>query len=347
MASEAPGRSIELALTGDVMLGRLVDDLLPEMTPEEPWGDLLPAMTGADWRMVNLECALTARAERWPGPKAFYFRARPGAVRVLQAARVDCCCLANNHALDFGRAGLVDTLETLERAGIRAVGAGRDLEAARRPALFERRGVRLGVVAFTDNEPAFAAGPRRPGTFYASVDDPGTLPLLAGLIAGSRREGAELVIVSAHWGPNMIERPSPEFRRFARALIAAGADLFHGHSAHLVQGVELREGRPILYDSGDFIDDYAVDPELRNDWSFLFLLRYQAGRCARLRLEPAILSTARVRRASAGEREPLLDRMRGLSAELGTALSPADGALEWRPGRRQARISENTSRSSE
>src|SRR5918994_849177 len=130
---------IVLALVGDVMLGRRVNEALGDMPPEEPWGDALPVLDAADLRVVNLECAITTHDRRWNRtPKTFHFRADPSrAVGVLRAARIDACSLANNHTMDFEEAGLLDTLEHLDAAGIRHAGAGRDLEEAARPVVLD------------------------------------------------------------------------------------------------------------------------------------------------------------------------------------------------------------------
>lgn len=319
-----------LALAGDVMLGRGVDAALRAMTPEEPWGDLLPLFQAADLRVVNLECAITAHRRPWTRtPKVFHFGAHPSAVAVLAAARIDAVSLANNHTLDFEEAGLLDTLAYLDAAGIRHAGAGRDLEAARRPALLDAGDVRVALVAVTDNEPDFEAGPDRPGTSYLPVSlDPIVLESVEVMVGAARDAGARVVVFSNHWGPNMVERPSDLFRAFAQAVIDRGADVYYGHSAHLVQGIEVYRGRPILYDTGDFLDDYAVDPVLRNDRSCLFRLAVERGGVVGLDIVPVALSYARVERAQGDEREAILDRVTRLSAELGTSLVPRDGRLE-------------------
>src|SRR5918912_4137219 len=127
---------ITVALVGDVMLGRGVNDALRTLRPEQPWGDVLPLLISADLRIVNLECAITDHEQPWTrAPKVFHFRAEPSAVEVLRAARVDGCSLANNHTLDFEERGLLDTLKHLEAAGIRHAGAGRDEHEAASPTL--------------------------------------------------------------------------------------------------------------------------------------------------------------------------------------------------------------------
>jgi len=315
-----------LALTGDVMLGRGVNETLRAARPAGPWGDTLPLLHAADLRIINLECAITAYRRPWSRtPKVFHFRADPLAVEVLEAARVDVCSLANNHTLDFEEQGLLDTLKHLEAAGIRYAGAGRNLEEAARPVLLEGG---VALVAFTDNEPPFAAGPDRPGTSYLPVStEPEVLRRVEEAIGAAREAGARTVVFSNHWGPNMVLRPPQIFRRFARAVVDRGADVYYGHSAHVFQGVEVYRGKPILYDTGDFIDDYAVDPDLRNDRSFLFRLSTEDGELGRLELFPVVLPYARVELARGEERGEILDLMQNLSAEMGTTFDRREDRL--------------------
>ena len=324
---------ITLALTGDVMLGRGVAGALDDhMRPEEPWGDVMPLLEAADLRIINLECAVTDNEQPWTRtPKVFHFRARPSAIETLRTARIDACSLANNHTLDFEEQGLLDTLEHLDAAGIRHAGAGRNQEEAADPAILTMRAdhaSRVALLAFTDNEPPFAAGTGRPGTNYLPISlKPDALQRVERAVSNVRELGVDTVIFSNHWGPNMVQRPKETFRRFARAVIDRGVDIYYGHSAHVFQGVEIYGGKPILYDTGDFIDDYAVHPELRNDWSFLFQLSVEEGRLERLDLTPVKLSYARVDLATGGERETILDRMQRLSAEMGTVFARREGAL--------------------
>lgn len=294
---------VTLALLGDVMLGRGVNGEIRHRAPESFWGDVLPLLRSTNAAIANLECAITRHARLWgKTPKVFHFRADPAAIEVLRAANIRCVSLANNHSLDFKEVGLLDTLRHLDEAGICHAGAGRNLGEARTPAVFEVDGLKVAVLALTDNEPPFAAGPDRPGTAYLDIsEDPAGLQLVEELVASARQQGAGFIILSLHWGPNMVTAPPPEFQTFARGAIDRGVDLIHGHSAHVFQAVE-RHGRGlILYDTGDFLDDYAVDPVLRNDWSFLFLLECHGKRLQRLRLVPVRLTFAQVNRAAGAE----------------------------------------------
>jgi len=316
---------LTLAFTGDVMLGRYVNELLKTLQPDDLWGDLLPHLAQADLRIVNLECALTSHLQPWMRTeKMFHFCADPEAVRVLQAARIDACVLANNHILDFEERGLFDTLHGLDAAGIRHAGAGADAAEAAAPAMLEVHGIspcRVALLSCTDNEPVFAAEAEHPGTNYLEVSlQKETLARIANSIAQARAQGADLVVFSNHWGANFVERPSPEFRSFARRVIELGADIYYGHSAHICQGIEIYQGKPILYDTGNFIDDYAVHPLLRNDRSCLFKMMFEHGRLNRIELLPVSLDVGYVALARGKEFGDICARMEMLCAEFGTAL---------------------------
>jgi poly-gamma-glutamate capsule biosynthesis protein CapA/YwtB (metallophosphatase superfamily) len=325
-----------LALVGDVMLGRGVNETLRTLSPEQLWGNTLPLLVSADLRIVNLECAITDHKQPWTRtPKVFHFRADSCAVEVLKAAHVDGCSLANNHSLDFEERGLLDTLEHLRTAGIRYAGGGPNDEEAARPALLEPHhdgAGRVALIAFTDNEPSFAAGPDRPGTNYLPVSlKPEVLNRVEEAITSAREAGAETVVFSNHWGPNMVERPDELFRWFARAVVDRGADVYYGHSAHVFQGVEIHRGKPILYDTGDFIDDYAVDERLRNDRSFLFKVSMEGAEFRRLELFPVRLRYARTELAAGAEREAIFDRMKRLSHEMDTVFDRREDRLVFEP----------------
>src|SRR5918994_4266341 len=191
---------ISLVLIGDVMLGRKVDEALKDhMRPEEPWGDVMPLLDAADLRIINLECAITDNEQPWTRtPKVFHFRDKPSAIGTLRTARIDACSLANNHTLDFEEQGLLDTLEHLDAAGIRHAGAGRNREEAADPAILTLPADhthRVALLAFTDNEPPFAAGIDRPGTNYLPVSlKPDVLRRVERTVSYVREMGADTVI---------------------------------------------------------------------------------------------------------------------------------------------------------
>ncbi len=319
------------------MLGRLVNDRLKTMQPEEAWGDMLPHLLEADVRIANLECALTSHLRPWARTeKMFHFRADPEAVRVLQAARINGCALANNHILDYEEEGMLDTLRALRAANILYSGAGINATEAAAPAILEVPGAtpcRVALLSFTDNEPAFAATGEHSGTNFLEVSlQENTLARTASSIAQARAQGADLVVFSNHWGANFVERPSPLFRSFARRVIELGADIYHGHSAHICQGIEIHRGKPILYDTGNFIDDYAVHPLLRNDRSCLFKVTFAEGRLCRVELLPVSLTVAHVALAQGEEFAAICARMELLCGEFGTRLTRLGGRLQYEAG---------------
>jgi poly-gamma-glutamate synthesis protein (capsule biosynthesis protein) len=320
-----------IALLGDVMLGRGVNDELQHVEPAAVWGSVLPVLRAADAVVVNLECAITRQRARWRrAPKVFHFRADPRAIEVLAAGNVRCVTLANNHSLDFEVAGLLETLDLLDAAGIARVGAGRNLAEARAPVVLEIGGVRVGFMGATDNEPLFQADRDRPGTGFVDIErSPDAVDAVAEPIAAARAAGAAVVVLALHWGPNMVTEPPDVFREFAGAVLDRGADVLYGHSAHVFQGVERLDGNLVLYDTGDFIDDYAVDAELRNDWSFVFLVDVTTGgRLERLRMLPVRLDYAQVNLAMGEECRAICDLMRRRSRAFGTSLSETADGLE-------------------
>jgi poly-gamma-glutamate synthesis protein (capsule biosynthesis protein) len=322
--------SVSLVLTGDVMLGRLVDRAIQSHGPSYPWGNTLPLLRAADAAVINLECVIARSGRPWARwPKVFHFRADPQAITTLQSAGVDCAVLANNHVLDYEEEAFLEMLDLLRENGIAYAGAGRTLEEARQPALLTAGNRRIGVVAFTDNEPGWAATPERPGTngIPISLTETSLGPVRES-IARARAAGADLVLFSIHWGPNMRSRPSAQFRQFAHAVIEAGADIYHGHSAHVFQGIEVYRGRPILYDAGDFVDDYAVDPCLRNDWGLLFRLPIAPAGVTQIELIPVLIADCQVNTAVGSVQEAIAERICALSAEMGTSLR-REGERLW------------------
>ncbi len=257
---DAASRSIVLALAGDAMLGRRVAAKLEGAR----WPALLSAgveaaVREADLFVLNLECCISSRGTRCLAPgKPFFFRAPPEAADFLAAIGVDCVTLANNHALDFGTEALLDTIEHLARVGIPAVGAGPDLTAARSPAVIESGGFRLAVVGVTDHPTGFAADGERAGVAFADLRAGEVPPWLFETLAAAGA-AADAVLLSPHWGPNLTAQPPDHVLAAAEAL-RAHATLIAGHSAHVFHGVQ----NNVLYDLGDFVNDYVSVRPSRN-----------------------------------------------------------------------------------
>jgi len=317
---------MQIALTGDVMLGRLVDQYVirnQSIGPDKIWSDVLPLMLKADRRLINLECVISGRGREWhPDSKAFHFRAQPRAIDFLRAAKIDCVTLANNHVLDYGTEALIECLALLDRAGIKRTGAGASLAEALAPATVDLPQGRLGVVSLTDNEPEWEAGEKKPGIHYIAYDVKGLVEPYRSRLAQvlkQVRHQADLVIVSAHVGPNWGP-PSAAMRALAYQVIDFGADLYWGHSNHTPQGIEIYKGKAILYSTGDFIDDYAVDSAERNDLSFLFILELERGCIVRIVFHSVCIEDLYVRLAKDQEIAFLHRTMQAKCKAFGTIM---------------------------
>ena len=308
------------------MLGRGVDEVIRRVGPEYPLELLSPLTRQADLFFANLEAAISPRPLTFSGaPKTFYFRGEPAVAETLADAGVDLVSLANNHALDADYAGLHDTLAILREHGIRQAGAGPDLEAARRPAIVEAKNQSLGVLAYCDHQPDFAATADQPGIRYLDVHDPQAPAILTRDIA-ALAERVDHVIVAFHWQPNWAPIVRPRYRELGRRMIEAGARIVWGHSPHHFQGVE-RIGRgAILYASGDFLDDYAIHPEYRNDRQLLFQVALSDAGVEDVRAYPIELEYAHPHAAGDEARQWIAERFQRMCGHLGNRVE-TDG--DW------------------
>jgi poly-gamma-glutamate capsule biosynthesis protein CapA/YwtB (metallophosphatase superfamily) len=302
---------MRLALAGDTMLGRGVAEELRRRPPESlVHPDVVGLVRSADLVVLNLECCISERGR--PEHKVFTFRAPPAAGEVLAHLGVDCVTLANNHALDYGPDALLDTFEHLRRAGIRWVGAGANGAEARATAVLEAAGLRLAVRGVTDHPRSWAATATEPGVAYAD--------LRRGVPDWLTEEAdADAVLVTPHWGPNMTAEPVGHVRAAAAELRDGGVTLVAGHSAHVFHGVEGN----VLYDLGDFLDDYRVEKDLRNDLGLLFLVELEANGPTRLETVPLKLEYAHTRLAEGADAAWVRRRFRAACAALGTEVSEA------------------------
>jgi poly-gamma-glutamate capsule biosynthesis protein CapA/YwtB (metallophosphatase superfamily) len=366
---EGEGGPLTVFLCGDVMTGRGIDQVLPH--PSDPriyepfvkdagqyvqmaeaahggiprpvgfsyiWGDALDelARMRPDARIVNLETSVTRSDDHWPD-KEIHYRMHPDNVQCLTAASIDVCTLANNHVLDFGHAGLRETLDTLAQAGVRTAGAGRTEAAAREPAVMEisEKG-RLVVFALGDETsgiPAsWAATEGRPGIDFLPDLSEATATEIVDRVQRVKR-ARDVVVASIHWGSNWGYEVPRAQRRFARRLLDGGVDIIHGHSSHHVRPVEIYAGKLILYGCGDFLDDYegiAGYEEFRDDLALMYFPTVDpgTGRLQSLRMTPMQIRNLRANRASPAAAEWLGSTLHRISLPFGARVSLAtDGML--------------------
>lgn len=362
----AQDRSVRLFLCGDVMLGRGIDQILPH--PSDPvlhetyvrdardylelarrrgaeipvpasfayvWGDALEALAAhkPQLRIVNLETSITRSDEAWV--KGIHYRMHPRNAPCLVAAGVDCCVLANNHVLDWGREGLLETLRTLHRLRIATAGAGADHAAARAPAVLSSGGGARVLVfgAATDDSgvpETWSAEAGRPGVWRLPDLSDRTVSSITAEIA-RHRNADDRVVFSLHWGGNWGYELEPGQRAFAHALIDdAGVDLVHGHSSHHPRALEVHHGHLILYGCGDFLNDYegiTGYESYRGELGLMYfpMIDGASGELRELELVPTRVHRFRVNRANDGDRRWLLARLDREYARFGCRAIKAEG----------------------
>jgi poly-gamma-glutamate synthesis protein (capsule biosynthesis protein) len=364
---------VTLFLCGDVMTGRGVDQILgcpsapaihepyvrdardyvalaerasgPIPRPVDAryiWGDALPELERVtpDARIINLETSITRHAE-YREDKGINYRMHPANVACLTAARIDVCALANNHVLDYGRAGLEETLATLAAAGLKTAGAGRDLAEAQRPATLERPGGQRVIVFSLGAEasgipPAWAATESEPGVAFLKNVSDRTADELIDRIGRVKRPG-DVVVVSIHWGSNWGYRVPRAHVRFAHRLIDGGADIVHGHSPHHPRPIEVYRDKLVLYGCGDFINDYEGIPDherFRDDLVLMYFPRVDShtGHLIALRMVPMHIQKMRLNQASPAQADWLRATLTRISGAFRARADRAtDGSLLLRP----------------
>ena len=232
-----------------------------------------------------------------------------------------------------------ETMRVLDAAGIARAGAGMQLPEAQAPGWLTAAGVRIALLSISDHPSDWGATHEEPGiNLFDPFPSADALAWARQAAAAARAGGADLVILAAHYGGNYVLRPPQAVRAFFRSLLdTSEVDVVFGHSAHVAQGVEVHRGRLILYQAGDFVDDYAKDSVWRNDWGGLFTARYEVSSGGeRPKLEsfdavPVVLSLAQTNVAAGAEALRIAARLQGLSAELGMQLEADEGGvLRWR-----------------
>lgn len=353
---------VKLALCGDVMTGRGVDQILAhpggprlheryvksaldyvalaekvsgpiprKASPDYIWGDALEKIRAPDAFIINLETAVTSSDSF--EPKGINYRMNPANVDCLVAGGVDCCVLANNHVLDWGMAGLKDTMQALSQAAIATAGAGLTEEEAGAPAIIEVKDKgRILVFAFALTSSGvpldWAAGPDKPGVNLLPDISESAAKRLAEKIRAYRKPG-DVLIASVHWGANWGYEIAENERRFARTLIdEAGVSVIYGHSSHHPKAAETYQDHLILYGCGDFLNDYegiGGHDQYRSDLALLYNVGIdrQTDALDILELQPFHVRKFRLNRPTDEDKTWLLERLRREYARFDLALTPS------------------------
>eukprot|EP01025_Chloroclados_australasicus_P008788 TRINITY_DN13232_c0_g1_i3.p1 TRINITY_DN13232_c0_g1~~TRINITY_DN13232_c0_g1_i3.p1 ORF type:complete len:411 (-),score=63.43 TRINITY_DN13232_c0_g1_i3:82-1314(-) len=336
-----------LVMCGDVMLGRLVNDSFKTYPQQiqNVWGDTLPILKGEKAGgggqdreagvkispqivIGNLECAVTDNEEKFP--KTFNYKLSPGNLQALKVANFEYVSLANNHSLDYCEAGLIETVKVLQEAGIQFSGAGKNLAEAAKPAFVKVADQKMAVFSYSDHYDYWAASPQKAGINYINPGKFDVDNIRSSFAAARQQQGADLIGVFIHWGPNWRWEPSKEIVGLGHTFVDQGADFIFGHSSHHIQGIEIYKGHPIVYGAGGFVDDYAVDDGFRNDLSFIYKLGFKNNRPHCMHLIPTYIKhtwmargsqppyLSNVQLAKGSDQKWLLTKMTDLCSRFGT-----------------------------
>lgn len=307
--------TLVLAAVGDIMLGGRTEPFLKEFGPDYPYRDVMPFLSKADLVAGNLESAISLQGTPVPN-KTFTLRAGPIAAQTLKLGNIRVVALANNHSMDFGPLALRDTLQHLDENGILYTGAGMDLDQARAPAIIK---VRSRTLAFLSYSLTF------PLDFYASRGRPGTAPGYDDFVKADIekvRPHADLVIVSFHWGAELMTAAKDYQIELGHHAIDWGADLVLGHHPHVLQELELYKGRLIAYSLGNFIFGSESN---RTNSSMILLLTFQGNRLVNGEVVPLDVNNYRVKYQPKVLKGPaaaaVLDALNASSARFRTAMT--------------------------
>jgi poly-gamma-glutamate capsule biosynthesis protein CapA/YwtB (metallophosphatase superfamily) len=310
---------------GDMILIRDFPGRLIEEGSDWVFGTLAEDFQKADSFLVNLECVISQKGDYVPKIKEkrpFHYRAPQFVTQVLEKAGFSILCTSNNHSMDYGAEALNDQINLFEQMNIAHVGSGRNNDDSRQWVLQQCGDVKVAIIAFDTTAPWAKAADNKAGNFYlpCSIDSmPELLPIIK-----QARQYAHIVMVTVHWGTNWQEKPKPSTVAFAHAMIDAGVDAILGHSSHLLQGVELYQGCPIIYDMGTIISDRVSQGRIKDE--AYFELKLSKKGIHELIITPMYLYRCRARR-SKNSKKRILKLMSGLSAEMQTPLIEKEGTL--------------------
>ncbi len=318
----APGWD-SLAAGGDTVLARREHDYVTRYGIEWPLQEAAPLLAGADAALCNLECCVALggfpafKGERNP----CYFRARPEMLRVITRAGIDMVNSANNHGADYGPVSAAETLRWTRAAGLVCVGLGLDQAEAERPALVRVGRTRVALAGMDTTMPLFAAGKNKPGVNHAPEGDLEIFEDRVRRLGEWARGRCDLLVLTIHWGRNWDRETSEIHRKMARMAFHYGVDLILGHSAHRLQGVEIIDGKMVVYDMGNLLLDgiYGEPGKMGG----VFLLRISPKGVHRLEIYPTQVLVAHTVRPSPEDAWKTLREMDDLCRSLGTR-------MEWR-----------------
>lgn len=297
---------VSIVIMGDILLGDTVYPHLERNGLDYPYREIKPILEKADVAVGNLEFAVTTRGVK--ENKTWTFRAGPEVLPPMKEAGFDAVSLANNHAIDYGRQGLLDTLDNVSQAGIGLFGAGHNEEEAYSPWVVEQGGKKFAFLGFSRIV--------RSETWKAIGDQPGVAEThqQERAVAAIKRakETNDVVIVYPHWGTENTTKVEPYQRHLAQAYIDAGADLIIGAHPHMLQGIEQYKGKWIMYSLGNFI--FQTIEERPLTWeTVIFEARFAKDGAVSIKLHPFITTAAQPKKMQREAERRLFERLTDIS----------------------------------
>ncbi len=313
-------KTVSLTVVGDIMLARGVGGYIKRFGLDYPISLVADITSSSDIAFANLESPIGVTGHPLPG-KMIWFRAEPETVECLSKAGIDAVTLANNHTLDYDSENLLETISILDSKGIAHTGAGSNISEARKPAVIERKGLRVAFLGYNEfANPSLFWSAKYPRTLMAGADQPGTPPIDMEMIREdiiAAKNAADVVAVSFHWGQEYTNHPLPYFgkdlKRIARETINLGADMVLGYHPHAIQGIEVYKGKPIAYSLGNFVMDQKRPVTCE---SMIIQFHLSKDGVEFMEVTPATIEEGRPRPLEGEEARPLMEKIRSISAGL-------------------------------
>ena len=312
--------SLTIALTGDILLAGKVFDQIQKNGVNYPWEKVKETLTAADFAVGNLECAVSRSGSPQKG-KTFTFRADPVVLEGVKWAGLDGLTLANNHILDFGRTALAETLNYLKKYNLKSTGAGWNKKDASQPIIFEKDGLKVGILAYSRVIPTtdWLASEERSGLISCYNPD----EFLTNV--QSLKNKVDVLIASVHWGKELADYPLPYQRELAHDLIDAGADIVFGHHPHTLQGMETYKNGLIIYSAGNFIFTTSITDKCQT--GMIALITFNQNGWQTCKVIPTKIYAAQTSVLTGKEKAQVISRLNLLSQPFGLKLK-ADGIIQ-------------------
>lgn len=278
-----PPKALSISIVGDLLMDGSVRKQIDKFGVEYPWEKVQEYFQNDDITIGNLETSITTKGSKWED-KQFNFKSDPKNVKAMKDAGIDLVSLANNHSLDFGYDGFLDTLNYLDEGDIKRVGGGKNKEEALKGVVIDKNGYKVGILAFSRVIPSV--------DWYATNNRPGLLGLYDSHVKHvleritEMKKEVDILVLSVHWGVELSTVPRDEEIILAKKLIDAGADIIMGHHPHVLQGIEIYKGKPIFYSLGNFV--FGVKNELTSN-TMIAQINYTDGKVDYIKIVPCTI----------------------------------------------------------